>query len=74
MEEKILQEIINIRKDHSRLKDIVYDDLKELYEENGFLKDRVDAVYDAHRRNTILFLALLTISFACYLRSFLRNR
>ncbi len=70
MKKKISQEINEIRRDYNRLKDTVYDDMKELYEDNGFLKDKVDAIYDAHRRNTILFLAFLMIAFVCHLYSF----
>lgn len=41
MEEKVLQDLNDIRREYNRLKDVVYDDLKELYEENNFLKSMV---------------------------------
>lgn len=73
MKKKILQEINEIRRDYNRLKDTVYDDLIELCEENGSLKDKVDAICDAHQRNTILFLVILMTVFACCLYSFRQN-
>lgn len=42
--------------------------------ENNFLKRKVDAIDDAHQRNTILFLVLLIISFAYHLYFFRQNR
>lgn len=74
MGEKVLQDLNDIRREYNRLKYVVYDDLKELYEENNFLKRKVDAIDDAHQRNTILFLVLLIISFAYHLYFFRQNR
>ena len=69
-----MQDLNDIRREYNRLKDVVYADLKELYEENNFLKRKVDAIDDAHQRNTILFLVLLIISFAYHLYFFRQNR
>lgn len=33
MEEKVLQDLNDIRREYNRLKDVVYNDLKELYGE-----------------------------------------
>lgn len=74
MKKKIAREINEIKREHSRLKDNVCDDILELSAENRSLNGKVDALIDAHRRNTILFLVILVIAFVCHLYFSLRNR
>ena len=74
MEEKILKELELIRKEHNRLKEISYQDLKEIYNTWIVLEKRMDVIKGIHRKNTILFLAILVISSACRLYSFRQYR
>lgn len=74
MEEKILKELELIRKEHNRLKEISYQDLKEIYNTCIVLEKRMDVIKGIHRKNTILFLAILVISFACRLYYFRQYR
>ena len=74
MEEKIFRELELIRKEHNRLKEISYQDLKEIYNTCIVLEKRMDAIKGIHRKNTILFLAILVLSFAGRLYSFRQYR
>ena len=74
MEEKILKELELIRKEHNRLKEISYQDLKEIYNTCIVLEKRMDVIKGIPPEKSILFLAILVISFACRLYSFRQYR
>ncbi len=60
MEEKILKELELIRKEHNRLKEISYQDLKEIYNTCIVLEKRMDVIKGIHRKNTILSLQIIS--------------